>query len=145
MAEQKLDAEQLLLEGKTIQLQPQGYSMYPMFIPDRDWAVIAPVSEKLHRGDVVLYRREGGILVLHRIYKIRSEGLYLVGDNQTEIEGPLQPVWVRGVLTAFIRKGRYISIHHPVYRFISGVWLGVRPIRHKIAVVIHFIKGFIYR
>lgn len=142
MAEQKIDVEQLLQEGKTIQLQPQGYSMYPMFLPGRDWAVIEPVSRKLRRGDVVLYRREGGILVLHRICKVKPEGLYLVGDNQTKLEGPLQQVWVRGMLTAFIRKGRHISVYNPVYQFISRIWLLARPIRHKVAVAIHFIKKF---
>ena len=29
-----------LLENHTIQVQPQGYSMYPLFVPGRDSAVI---------------------------------------------------------------------------------------------------------
>lgn len=140
MAEQKIDVEQLLLEGKTVQLQPQGYSMYPMFVPGRDWAIIRPVTGKLRRGDVVLYRRKGGILVLHRIYKVKPEGLYLIGDNQTEIEGPLQPVWVRGVLADFIHKEKCISVKNPVYRLLAEVWLLARPIRHNIASVVHKIK-----
>lgn len=140
MAEQKIDVEQLLLEGKSVQLQPQGYSMYPMFVPGRDWAVIEPVQKKLCRGDVVLYRREGGILVLHRIYKVKPEGVYLVGDNQTEIEGPLEETWIRGMLTSFIRKGRPVSVKNPVYRLASTLWLLVRPFRHKMAVVVHFLK-----
>ena len=28
------DIEQLLKDGSAIQLKPQGYSMYPLFIPD---------------------------------------------------------------------------------------------------------------
>lgn len=76
--EQKADIEKLLAEGNTIQLHPQGYSMYPMFCPGRDEAIISPVQDasELKRGDVVLYRRDGGILVLHRIYKLAS-GIWL--------------------------------------------------------------------
>ena len=77
-----------LLENHTIQVQPQGYSMYPLFLPGRDEAVIEHcVPSELHRGDVILYRRVQGILVLHRICRITRDGFYLVGDNQTEVEG----------------------------------------------------------
>ena len=141
MAEEQIDIEQLLKDGYTIQIQPQGYSMYPMFVPGRDEAVIAPVEgNKLRRGQVVLYRRKNRLLVLHRIWKVRPEGLYMVGDNQTEIEGPLHKEQVLGVLEAFVRKGRKISVRHPVYRFSSGIWLRMRPMRHRIAVFVHFLK-----
>lgn len=78
----KYDIEQLLATGHPIRIKPQGYSMYPLFIPGRDEAVIEPVTpDKLHRNDVALYRRDRGILVLHRICRITKEGFYLVGDN----------------------------------------------------------------
>ena len=108
------DIEQLLKDGSSIRLKPQGYSMYPLFHPGRDEAVIeAYPIHLLRRGDIILYRREQGILVLHRICRITSDGFYLVGDNQTEIEGPLRP----------------FSVSHPVYRMLSSLWLFLRPIR----------------
>ena len=86
------DIEQLLKNGSAVKLKPQGYSMYPLFLPGRDEAVIEHcVPSELHRGDVILYRRVQGILVLHRICRITRDGFYLVGDNQTEVEGPLSP------------------------------------------------------
>lgn len=36
--------EQLLRDGNTIKLKPQGYSMYPLFYPGRDEAIIEPVD-----------------------------------------------------------------------------------------------------
>ncbi len=144
MAEEQIDIEQLLRDGYTIQIKPQGYSMYPMFVPDRDEAVIAPADgNKLRRGQVVLYRRKNRLLVLHRLWKVRPEGLYMVGDNQTEVEGPLHREQVLGILEAFVRKGRRISVRHPIYRFCSGLWLWMRPMRHRIAVIIHFLKKMI--
>lgn len=132
ITKKQVNIEQMLSQGETIQLHPEGYSMYPMFVPGRDEAVIALAdSAKLRKGDVVLYRRERGILVLHRICKIqgKGEGFYFVGDNQVEVEGPLCPEQIKGVLVAFIRKGRHISVTHPVYILTSRIWLFVRPVR----------------
>ena len=53
------DIEQLLKDGSAIQLKPQGYSMYPLFHPGRDEAIIeAYPIDQLRRGDVILYRRD---------------------------------------------------------------------------------------
>ncbi len=55
------DIEQLLKNGSAVKLKPQGYSMYPLFLPGRDEAVIEHcVPSELHRGDVILYRRVQG-------------------------------------------------------------------------------------
>ena len=97
------DIEQLLKNGSAVKLKPQGYSMYPLFLPGRDEAVIEHcVPSELHRGDVILYRRVQGILVLHRICRITRDGFYLVGDNQTEVEGPLSPEQIHGKLTGVV-------------------------------------------
>ena len=126
----EIDIEQLLADGHPIRIKPRGYSMYPLFIPGRDEAIIEPVSpETFRRNDVALYRRDHGILVLHRICRITSDGFYLVGDNQSEIEGPLRPDQFRGRLTAVIRDGRQISVRNPLYRFLTSLWLFLRPIR----------------
>ena len=140
----QLDIEKLLRDGHTIRLKPQGYSMYPLFIPGRDEAVIAPCrAETLHRGDVVLYRRDQSILVLHRIWKIRKDGFYMVGDNQTAIEGPLRPDQIRGKLIACYRNGREVSTRNPFYRMLTGFWLAFRPFRplaHKAADIFRHIR-----
>lgn len=55
----KIDLEQLLREGNIIRIKPQGYSMYPLFIPGRDEALIQQTDyTDCHRNDVVLYRRD---------------------------------------------------------------------------------------
>ena len=128
--ESKQDIEALLSQGNSVQFKPQGYSMYPLFVPGRDEAVVAPVDPmQLKRGDVVLYRRDGSILVLHRIWKRKGDEFYLVGDNQSEIEGPLRPDQMKGILLEIIRKGRCFSAKNLIYRFLAGLWLRLRPFR----------------
>lgn len=125
-----LSIEQLLADDCVVRIKPQGYSMYPLFIPGRDEALIERTDpQTLKRGDVALYRRDGSILVLHRIFKVTDKGFYMVGDNQTEIEGPLRPDQIRGKLTAFVRHGHSRSVENVPYRILSGLWLSMRPIR----------------
>ena len=125
-----IDIEQLLTDGKTIKIKPQGYSMYPLFVPGRDEACIERTDfSSLKRGDVILYRRDKSILVLHRIWKITDNSFYMVGDNQTEIEGPLRADQVRGKLIGFVRNGKFVTVNNPFYRLLSGLWLFLRPLR----------------
>lgn len=134
MQDGKVSPEALLLEGRTIQFQLTGYSMYPLFVPGRDQAVVAPIRDVTpRRGAVVLYRRDGGILVLHRVWKCRSDGFYLVGDNEHKIEGPLRRDQIKGILVGIVRKGRYFSVDNLLYRAVSGLWLRLRPLRPQLA------------
>ena len=134
--EQIYEIEPLLKAGACIQIYPQGYSMYPFIDPRRDEVVLAGIEEgsALRRGDVVLYRRENGMLVLHRIYKIGQDGLYLLGDHQTAIEGPVRREQVKGKMTGMVRDGRYMDVGNPGYRMLSVVWLWLRPARRVIMV-----------
>lgn len=147
MQENFQDIELLLREGNNIQIKPQGYSMYPVLIPGRDEAVIEPIKEAmLKRGDVVLYRRNSevteGILVLHRIWKVADDGIYMVGDNQIEVEGPLLQEQIKGRMAGMYRKGKYISCDNFGYRLVTGVWLQLRPFRPGISKVVAVIKRF---
>ena len=110
--------------------------MYPFIDPRRYEVVLAGIEEgsALRRGDVVLYRRENGMLVLHRIYKIGQDGLYLLGDHQTAIEGPVRREQVKGKMTGMVRDGRYMDVGNPGYRMLSVVWLWLRPARRVIMV-----------
>lgn len=126
----KYDIEQLLEAGEVIQIYPEGYSMYPMFVPGRDAAVIKKADvKKIRRADVVLYRRKGSILVLHRVVKRKGGQFYMAGDNQTEVEGPVEADQIRGILIAFVRNGHCISVKNPVYMVLARSWLRLRPVR----------------
>lgn len=142
------DIEKLLREENYIQIKPQGYSMYPVLVPGRDEVVVAPVNAhtNLKRNDVVLYRRlkengEKDILVLHRIWKVNNQGIYLVGDNQTEIEGPLNREQMLGIMVRFIRNGKAIEASNLMYRMLTGTWLWLRPMRPMISKIASKIKG----
>ena len=133
--EKNIDIEALLSGGQSIQLYPQGYSMYPLLVPGRDEVILSPLPERaLRRGDVALYRRDTGILVLHRIWRCKEDGYYMVGDNQVQVEGPLRREQFLGIMTGFARKGKLISTDNVWYRIVTRLWLVMRPFRRCITV-----------
>ena len=150
MEKEQQDIELLLKQGKSIQIKPRGYSMYPVLVPQRDEAVIEPLAgKKLKRGEVALYRRmEGqspGILVLHRVHKVTEKGIYMVGDNQKEVEGPLRPEQFLGIMVGMYRKGKYVSCSNMGYRCITGGWLLLRPVRPAVSRMVAGMKQLLKR
>ncbi|MBU7007240.1 S26 family signal peptidase [Phosphitispora fastidiosa] len=110
-----------------------GLSMYPLLAGGRDEVIIAAVSGRhLKRGDIVLYQRKDGTHVLHRIHHINDAAYYMLGDAQTWIEGPVREEEVLAVVTEIIRKEKSILCSNSGYRFISELWLLLRPIRPQL-------------
>ncbi len=124
----------LLEDGQSIEIHPHGFSMYPLITSPSDSVVIQPIAgETLKRGDIILYRRTSGLLVLHRICRIKKDGFYFTGDNQTEVEGPLPEQQLLAKVIYIRRKGHTFSIKHPIYWICSYIWLILRPVRPLIS------------
>lgn len=120
----------LLENEQTIEIHPHGSSMYPLITSPSDSVIVRPIDGKaVKRGDIILYRRTSGLLVLHRICHVKKDGFYFTGDNQTEIEGPLQAQQLLAKVTHIRRKGHTFSVKNPIYLVCSHIWLILRPVR----------------
>lgn len=141
--EKPADVEELLREGNNVSIKVRGYSMYPFLIPGKDSVIVEPAAgmDAFKRGEVLLYRRATGLLVLHRVWKVKNDGLYFVGDNQMEIEGPLDRKQVIGKMVSFEKNGRYHDVSWAPYYISSRVWLFLRPLRGSISRFIHKLKS----
>lgn len=136
-----MNLEELLNKHDSILIAPKGYSMYPLIVPERDEVILTRLDDrKLKRGDVVLFRRMEGTLILHRIVKVTDEGYYLTGDNQTELEGPVAREQIKAVLKCIIRKNRHIFVTNPVYIIITKMWLWLLPVRGYIKKAARLVK-----
>ena len=103
--------------------------MSPFLIHHRDTIIFGPVVSPLRRGDMVFYERPTGQFVMHRVRRVRPEGLYLIGDAQTQTEGPLNPSCVFAIVKAVRRKGRLLDNKCWQWRFFATIWLRVIPLR----------------
>ena len=139
---EKIKITDLLSEGKSVQLHPQGYSMYPLIVPERDEVIISPLKDhKIKRGDVLLYRRKNDKLILHRVYKIKDDKVYFIGDNESVVEGPLDISQVHGIMNAFYHKGKKIKANNFFYFLSWQLWLFLLPFRKPIGELIHKAKS----
>lgn len=120
----------VLNEGHILKIPLLGLSMFPLLSGGRDEAVISSIAgKKLKRGDIVLYVREDGTHVLHRIHHIKNDNFFMLGDAHTSVEGPIRRENVLAVAEAVIRKGKTISCNRADFWLISSIWLLVRPAR----------------
>jgi hypothetical protein len=77
--------EEQVKVGGYFYLIPKGVSMLPTIKGDAD-TVTLEAPDSLKSGDIVLYKRENGQVVLHRIVKIIGDELTLCGDAQMDFE-----------------------------------------------------------
>lgn len=124
---------QLLQQGQTnVTVPVAGSSMVP-FLHNGDTVYLNAPPKKLKKGDVVLYTRDNGDYVLHRIRKVHKNGsLTLVGDAQQFLEH--LPGWdrVHGIVVAARHKGKRITPRSFHWWFYRHIWLWLLPWRYRL-------------
>ena len=121
--------KELVEEGREVHLRIAGDSMVPFLRHNRDEVFFCEPKEALRKGDIVFYQRENGQFVMHRIQRVRPEGYYLVGDNQTVIEGPVAREQIFGLVTRVIRDGKKMEPGDFWWDFFEHVWIRIIPLR----------------
>lgn len=122
----------LVNEGKDCRLLISGSSMAPFLVHERDSIIFSKPDRELRRGDMVFYQRDTGQFVMHRILHVKPDGLYIIGDAQIEVEGPVKPEQVFALVTKVNRKGKWIGPGNFWWWFFSTVWLRLFPVRRLI-------------
>jgi hypothetical protein len=125
--------EESVKNGKSVNFMPRGVSMLPMLVQGRDSVVLSPVTGKLKKYDLPLYRRENGAYVLHRIIKVDGETYTCIGDNQYKAEQGVTHESVIAVVSEFTRKGKTKTVKSFSYRAYCRFWHYSRFIRHVIS------------
>lgn len=123
---------ELTEEGKEVSLIISGSSMSPFLIHQRDYIYFKKPDRELKKGDMVFYQRDSGQFVMHRIWKVRPDGYYIVGDAQTVIEGPVRRNQIFALITKVQRKGKWLEPGDFWWEFFEHIWIHMIPIRRKI-------------
>lgn len=99
--------EQLERDGYVLELSV-GTSMEPMLKQRREQLLIEKISSPLKNNDVVLYKRDSGQYVLHRIVSKRKSHYIIRGDNRYSNEN-VYPTQIIGILKGFYRGDKFID------------------------------------
>lgn len=107
----------------------KGVSMMPLLRQDRDLMIIEKkVEGQLKQYDAVLFIRDNGQYVVHRILKVRPKDYWIVGDNCVSGEY-IREDQIIGVLTGVVRDGKTITKTDPMYRLYVWLWCRFYPAR----------------
>ena len=131
-----LEPEQLmpkLLEmlevTEPVPLVISGSSMTPFLVHGRDTVYLSKEKEPLRRGNMVLYRRDSGNYILHRVYRVEETTFTMVGDAQTWLEPGIRPDQILAIVTAVRRKGKVLQPGSFWWDFFEKVWIRMVPLR----------------
>lgn len=120
-------AEQIA-QGHSVRLHPKGTSMLPMLRQGIDSVQLSPLSGRLKKYDLPLYRRDNGQYVLHRILKA-GDTYTCIGDNQYEYEPGIRQDQLLAVVTGFYRGEKYYSVKNFGYKCYCRYWHYTRKLR----------------
>ena len=121
--------KELVEEGREVSMLISGSSMSPFLCHGRDHVYFKAPDRPLRVGDMVFYQRQSGQYVLHRICKVKDGSYYIVGDAQTEIEGPVSREQIFALVTRVQRKGRLLGPGNFWWEFFARVWIRLIPLR----------------
>lgn len=116
-------------EAETVPLVISGYSMNPFLAHGRDTVYLSKIKRPLKKGDMVLYRRDSGAYILHRLYRVEESGFTFVGDAQTQLEGGIREDQLLALVTAVRRKGKLLKKGSFWWDFFEKIWIRMVPLR----------------
>lgn len=120
---------ELVEEGKEVSMLIAGSSMAPFLVHRRDYIYFKKPERNLRKGDMVFLERDSGQYVMHRIWKVKPDGYYIVGDAQNEIEGPVREEQIFAIITKVRRKNQWIAPGDFWWEFFEHIWIRMIPVR----------------
>ena len=122
--------------GGEVRLPATGMSMSPLFRHMRDTVVLkSSAGEQPKKYDMVLYQRDSGQYVLHRIVGYAGKGYILRGDAQYINESPVRADQVIAYVTRFTRNGREHDCKEWGYRLYAFIWVNTCFVRRVYSAV----------
>ena len=92
--------------GGVFTLKPRGNSMRPTIIPGRDSVSLVRPDGPASLYDILLYKRQDGSFVLHRVAAVEKDGSYtMCGDYQVILERGVRDEDVIGVVSVIHQPG----------------------------------------
>ncbi len=99
-----------LKKGFSFPILPHGQSMLPLLRPGVDEVHLSPLPSCLSEGDIILYKREDGSFVIHRLMKIKNSLYTFCGDSQVIFEKGIKRNQLIAIVTKIVRDGEKIDL-----------------------------------
>jgi len=123
----------LINSGQAVKMTVTGNSMYPFLRHLKDSVLLVHPSQcPIKKGRIVLVCRPDGRYILHRIVKLRDGCFWMLGDAQTEMEGPYSVDCIIAAAQIIFRNKKNISFDAIPIRFALFLWQLLKPARRTL-------------
>ena len=126
---------------EALPLTISGNSMSPFLVHGRDTVYLSRITRPLRRGDVVLYRRDNGNYILHRIHSVKNGSYTMIGDAHYGLEPGIRREQILAIMTSARRKGKLQQPGCFWWDFFRNIWLALIPLRRPILILYTALKG----
>lgn len=124
--------EEIIKENRKVRITVTGCSMQPLIENKKD-AVYLEKCTCPQKYDIILYRRNSGAYVLHRVLGVKKGEFVLAGDAEYEKEYGIKPEQVIAkVIRIYKANGRVIHCSSRKYKMLSILWAKFFPLRKLI-------------
>lgn len=106
-----------------------GDSMRPLLRKGKDKVTAVPVYRNLKKGDIVVFARNDGTYVCHRVWKIKNETVVTIGDACYGFDTPMHISQVWGIVIRKERNGKTVKIDSSLSRAFGRLWMSLRWLR----------------
>ena len=132
--------EELIGEGRSVEMTVKGYSMRPFVRNGRETVVLSPLPDGGVKEGMVILFRYGGQHILHRLVRIEGERLTMEGDGNYRTSEVVAPADVVAYVSEVgLMCGRRIGYNSCAWRWRSAVSLARKwarrvavDLKHKI-------------
>lgn len=106
-----------------------GCSMKPLLRPKGDFVKIVPLRRELMIGDIIIFRRDDGRLIMHRVWKLTKTHIQTIGDNCEWPDREITYDAVFGLVTHIVHGKHTIYVDNKFWRFVGRILTKTIPVR----------------
>ncbi len=137
--------------GGSFTFSPKGISMLPFIRPGLDSVTISGIKDKIRKYDILLYRRDNGQFVLHRVIDLKKNSYVMCGDNQLLPEHNVCDRHVIGIVSKINKPDCVVDVNdekyiHCVEKHVNkqrkkGIYVRFKRTVKRFLIKIHILKG----
>ncbi len=101
----------------------QGSSMEPLIRSRKDIVTVMPLVGDPMVGDIILFRRNDGKNIVHRVYRIFPDGIQTWGDNCQRPDAPRKREDIYGLIVSMEKNGKSYQLDTDKQRAYGIRWM----------------------
>lgn len=125
--------------GEEFVLAVTGWSMMPLLFHNRSFVYLRREENyQPRKGDIVLFQRLDGTIVLHRVHRVEADGFLTINGDAQKWTERILPEQVMATVTRYYRRRREYGADSFSHRAYQALWCPLRFLHPLGAKAVYF-------